>query len=269
MKVPTSSIILTIFNQENIIENIVKSIIENKSSWVKELIIIFDGCIDNSESIVKKVLENQNISVKYNYADNLYETKCNNIGLKQSTCNYSIIIQDDMLIEEKNFDLRLIKPFVFTDVLAVSSRLAHNYHFVNAGSGYFLEWNNYVGYDPYNLKILPSLRNYFIIRDVVNRGPLVFENEKLQILNYLDESYYPQNLDDHDICLRAWLQHGWVSGSYWIKWTSKEEWGGSRKNQEKYLWFEEYNKKNKQRLFEKYFDYIVSNEKHDNLRIVV
>ena len=236
MKQKTTSIILTIHQQEETIQRIVKSIVDNMSDCIKEIIIIFDACTDKSENYTKQILDNvKSAKIIYNYADDLYELKCNNIGLKQSTCNYSLIIQDDMLIQEKDFDKRMLKPFIFHDVFAVTSRLSHNYVsndvFANfKGSDPFEK----AGYDPYNLKIFPIPRDRYVIRDVSNRGPLMLDNEKTEKLNYLDEIYCPQNFDDHDICMRAWLNYGWVSGSYWIKWTSREEWGASRKSQTKF-----------------------------------
>jgi glycosyltransferase involved in cell wall biosynthesis len=267
MKQPTVSIILTIHNQEDLIKRVVNSILENKSKNVKELIMIFDACTDKSKEYAEKLLKDTNdISLIFNETtEDFYEIKCNNIGLKLSSCNYSMIVQDDMVIEEKDFDTRMLKPFMFEDTFAVTSRISHNYLYVDKK----LLWVDYAGYDPYNLKLFPIPRNVFAIRDTCNRGPLLLDNEKVEKLNYLDESYWPQNLDDHDICLRAWTKYGWTSGSYWIKWTSREEWGGTRKNQEKYLWFEEFNALNKERLFKNHYDYIISEKKHNENRYIL
>jgi len=261
----SASIILTIYNQEQIIKNVVQSILDNKSNNVKEIIVIFDGCVDKSEEYTKEILDKvKDVNVIYEYADNIYELKCNNIGLKKSTCDYSMIIQDDMIIQEKDFDIRMIKPFNFEDTFAVTSRIAHNYVYINE----HINWTDLVGYDPYNTKIIPSKRDHFSIRDICNRGPLVLDNQKVEKLNYLDESFYPQSIDEHDICMRAWVNHGWVSGSYWIKWTSKEEWGGTRKSTEKYLWLEKHANKNRDFLVKRHFLYLVSNQKHNENRII-
>ncbi len=266
MKQKTTSIILTIHNQEQLIQRVVKSILNNKSECVKEIIVIFDACEDKSEQYTKELLDKvTDCKIIYNYADDLYEIKCNNIGLKQSTSNYSMVIQDDMIIQEKDFDKRMLKPFIFPDTFGVTSRIAHNYVAYEDKIG----WADKVGFDPYNDKILPSRREMFSIRDVSNRGPLIFDNEKIEKLNYLDEIFWPLNLDEHDICLRAWILYGWVSGSYWIKWTSKESWGGTRKNAEKYLWFEECGKNNSKILFKRHFDYIASDDKHNESRFIL
>jgi len=266
MKSPTLSIILTIYNKEFLIKRVLDSIIKNKSLNTKELIIVFDGCADKSELYTKESLYNiRDISIIYEYADNVYETKSNNIGLKHSSCNYSMIIQDDMIIEEKDFDNRMLKPFIFSDTFAVGSRLAHNDY---CDHNHFW-WGDFMGFDPYNRRILPARRDFYYIRDICNRGPLVVDNEKIQKLNYFDEIFWPQNMDDHDICFRAWKNYNWVSGSFWIKWNSKEEWGGMRQDKKKYIWFEKCNENNKKILMERYFDLLQSNAKHNQARLII
>jgi len=261
----TTSIILTIYNQESIIKSVIQSILDSKSENVKEIIVIFDGCVDKSEEYSKELLDRVNdVNVIYEYADDIYELKCNNIGLKKSTCDYSMIIQDDQIIQEKDFDLRMLEPFRFNDTFAVTSRLSHNCVMVNNR----MSWGDHAGFDPYNVKIIPSPRNIFSIRDVCNRGPLVLDNQKAEKLNYLDEAYWPQGTDDHDICLRAWTKFGWVSGSYWIKWTA-EYWDGStRKDIKKAEFFNERDKINSNLLKMRHYLYLVSNQKHNENRII-
>ena len=255
----TTSVILTIYNKDFLIQRVAKSILENSSDQVKEIIVVFDGCEDLSETYTKEIFNSQNkLSVKYNYADNLFETKCNNIALKQSSCDYSMIIQDDMIIQEKDFDKRMIKPFMFTDVLCVTSRMAHNDLILPNGA---IAWTDKAGKDTF------TRRDLFYIRDIANRGPLLVDNKKLQTLNYLDEIYSPQNLDDHDLCFRAWKEHGWVAGSYWIEYESRYEWGGSRgKNAE---WLEEKYRNNLQTLASRHADYMEANMKHNQERLIL
>jgi len=266
MKEKSVSIILTIHNQENIIKSVIKSILDNKSNHTKELIIVFDGCNDKSEEYSKEILSNvKDINIIYEYAPNLFETKSNNIALKKSTCNYSMIIQDDMIIEEEDFDKRMLKPFIFGDTFAVTARLAHNDVLMNG----MLGWRDHAGYDPYNKQIWPSMRNHFSIRDVCNRGPLLLDNEKLIKLNYLDEAFSPQGLDDHDICLKAWKNYKWVSGSYWIKWGSDAKWGGTRKNIEVATYIQKAEDENKKILINRYSDILHPDNKHNEQRFIL
>ena len=123
----TITCVLTTHNKQDLIEAVCLGIVNNISELTKELIIVFDGCTDNTENIVKDILFNSKLSIKYIYTDDVFELKANNEGLKNVTSDYVILIQDDMIIKEKDFDKRMLKPFLtFSDVFAVTSQTAHN-----------------------------------------------------------------------------------------------------------------------------------------------
>ena len=103
----TISIIMPIYNQGNIIANIIKGVAENISDNVKEAIFIFDGCTDNTEEEFEDVVGLFNIPVITFKLSNVNEVLSNNTGIKRSRCKYSLTIQDDCLIREKDFDKRL------------------------------------------------------------------------------------------------------------------------------------------------------------------
>ena len=62
----------------------------------------------------------------------------------------------------------------------------------------------------------------------VNRGPLMINLKDLKKLNYLDEIYSPQDMDDHDLMFRAHKELGKVCGLYSINFKSDNDWGGTR-----------------------------------------
>lgn len=207
------SIILTIHNKEFLIKKVVESVLKF-THLDYELILVFDGCYDNSEIEINKI----NTKFKKIYTDNVFETKANNEGMKNATGKYFILIQDDMIIDEHNWESRLIKPMmVFDNVFSVGSRDACNV---------YLENDNIVFKDFANIN--NSNRNVFSIRDVVNRGPIAFDGDKIKKLNYFDESYAPYTWDDIDICVRAFENYKWICGCYWISYISKLEWGTTR-----------------------------------------
>ena len=110
------SINLTIFNKGFLVERVLSAIKDN-TVLDYELIVVLDGCTDNSEANVLKFFNENNINHKIFYADNVFETKANNIAAKNSEGDIIIIVQDDMVIDEKVWDERLIKPIrAFDDV---------------------------------------------------------------------------------------------------------------------------------------------------------
>jgi glycosyltransferase involved in cell wall biosynthesis len=217
--------LLTIHNKENLAEIVINSIITNLSELNDQIIIVFDGCTDNSENIIKNNLDNiTNKKIDYVYTDNVFETKANNAGLKLVENDYVVLIQDDMVINEKDFDLRMLQPFkTFDDVFAVTSFVAHN--------NIYNESTKQINYIDIARKD-NSERNIFYAREYANRGPLMYDYRDVVKLNFLDEYFAPQNYDDMDISMRAFKDLKKVSGLYWVDYTSDPNWGTTRqKNQ--------------------------------------
>jgi glycosyltransferase involved in cell wall biosynthesis len=194
---------------------------------VKEYIFVLDGCSDGSEQIVSEVSKKipENVITKIIKADNVFEIRSNNIGMKNSSQKYVCIVQDDMEILEKNWDKRLIQPFLnFDDVFAITSRSSLQ---MDGDANFFNIQTGPVGHHCFMKNGIS--RDIVYINQIVNRGPLMMDLEKVKTLGYLDETL-PGLLagDDVDLCVRAFVQHGWRCGSYWIQYNSPLEWGSTR-----------------------------------------
>ena len=255
----SQSIVLTIHNKQDVIKKVIKGIYNNTSEPY-ELIIVFDGCTDNSEKIVKKFFTGyfkKKIKVTYLYADNIYETKANNIGLKACSGDLVTIIQDDIVINEKEWNLNLAKPFEkYNDVFSVTAHTSHNLEYVPPkdeeiyGEYYMLKFPDPVGFRTHKQE--PS-RSLFHIRLTSNRGPLMINHESLVKLNYLDEIFSPQTWDDHDLNIRARINLGLVTGYYPISFISDLRWGSTRDNNGKEKeWSIRANQKNSLIIYERY-----------------
>ena len=206
------SITLTIFNKEFLIERVLNSI-KNYTAGTYEINAVLDGCTDSSELILDRFISsNPKIKINKHYTPDVCETKANNVGLKNSNEKYCIIIQDDMVINEHDWNNRLLKPILnFSDVFAVTGRTAHNW-----SHNTYSRCNNTDQFLPNtwcNLLYATNIadknnlqRNMFAIRDSVNRGPLLIRHDVLKAVNYLDESYAPLEMDDHDLNYRVYKQ---------------------------------------------------------------
>lgn len=254
----SSSVILTVYNQEPIVDLVFCGIADNISDHVKEIIVILDGCTDGSEEKIRKYYERSRAEVKEVITPNLNEVLANNVGLRMSTCEYSIIVQDDCVVKEKDFDLFLMKPYrLVPNLLAVSGRDADDYYI---GDGTILTTNTF-GVD------VKSPRGILGIRDAINRGPLMLNNEKLKQLDYLDESFAPINADDIDLSLRAFTKFGYLVGAYCSDFYSPVQWGKTRNNMNSYNIYVRSAERNRKRITEIYADYF-SGYKH-SLDIIV
>lgn len=255
------SIILTVYNQENLIRKVLEGIWTKSSDLVKEVIIVMDGCTDRSETIIRRFVRDQfssstsRLEVKFRYTPDVFETQANNEGLRHASENFCLIIQDDMVVREQDYDRRLIKPMqVWPEIFAVTARTSEDDVIIEGK----LVHINQAGIEQ------GTPRNVVAIRDSCNRGPLLIRHSALKTLNYLDEIYAPQGLDDHDLCHRAY-QKGWLSCSYWIDFQHEPWWGTTRKTSGEIIakaW-----EKNAQILMARHHDALVD-PKHDEDRIL-
>jgi glycosyltransferase involved in cell wall biosynthesis len=225
------SIILTIHNQEKIISKVIKSIIK-LTAQPYELIVVFDGCNDKSEKKSLKILEKQKkLNYKTLYTPDVFETKANNVGIKSAEGEKIVIVQDDMIIKEKNWNHNLEKPFKnYDDVFSVTAQTAHNFEVKESEEG--LEYGEYYMLtfpDAAGWKSNPRLtRDKFYVRQSSNRGPLMLDHGIMKAENYFDEIYAPQTYDEHDLNLRVKNKYGFVSGFYPIEFISDYKWGNTR-----------------------------------------
>ena len=222
------SLIIPVHNQEEVIIKNLNSILKN-TAYNFELIMIFDSCTDNSENIVIEYLKNFTISnlVKIKIINNpspLFETTCDNIGFRLSEGKYLVEVQSDIEIFTYGYNHILSEPIrKYDDIISISGRCTHNLY----------DWNNGIGKlgmlieQPLNLSFKDYNKVY--IGDTCNRGPLVFDAEKLKELGYLDEYNFVQGDDDHDLHIRAKLFKNWSCGYVPIEFRSLLHEGSTRK----------------------------------------
>lgn len=222
------SILLTVHNQETILKDILVNLFRHSSSSVTQYVFVLDGCIDNSEAILKEELTKCTTDYTIKYTNNVFETRANNCGLHEITGDYVIIVQDDMLIMEDNFDVRLIYPMKkYDDIWAVTARTALNLDPVT--KDYLDSIEGPVGH---NYEKFTYPRNKLEIRAVVNRGPLAISMKKFKEVGGFFDTNLPgvQGFDDVELCYRVLSTKPWKCGSFWIKYYSPLDWGKSRRN---------------------------------------
>ena len=244
------SIVIPVYNQENIIVENLKSIINNTVNNF-EIIIILDFCFDNTEKYLLEFLDHYEntkddfiqIKIFKNNVKPLFETKCDNIGFKNSLGKYCLEIQADMKMTEYSYNLHLVKPFLlYENVIAVSGRCAHNLF-----SGYGI---GKLGTDIEKpISNLNIDKNKFYVYETCNRGPLLLDRKKLEELNFLDEEEYFLDNSDHDLMARAYIQKQYICGYVPIDFDAPLNLGSTR-NDKTYNYCEEYfiNKNEKERL---------------------
>jgi len=264
------SITLTIHNKEYLLPYVLESIKKNTVSNY-EFNIVVDGCSDNSELVVDNFIKN-NKKLKINkfQTPDVFETKANNVGLKNSNEDYCIIIQDDMIINEYGWEKRLIKPInTYSDVFAVTAQCAHNWVFnPNSKHQYLIEdlddcWCDILQHTEHANRSTID-RDTFAVRDSANRGPLLIKHDILKSVGYLDETFAPQDMDDHDLCYKVYKKFGLVAGCYWLDIVSDNSWGGTRATGRPASWLLKSNHKNVKTVWQRHKELILAKKHNEN-----
>ncbi len=257
------SIILTVYKKEIQIARIIKGIINNTTSPF-QLVIVYDGYTDRPEQVVNQMLlQNKGLmqELKVVRTPDICELMANNAGMKTADGEYWILMQDDMLITEKGWEKRIIRPIeVWDDVFSVSARNAHSFICSAAPEKKVI-----------STCTESAQRAVFKIRDAVNRGPLALRASTMKELNYFDEAYFPCYFDDMDLCTRAYKELGKVSGVYHIDWQNLTGTGGADTNHIFTATGDVYKdviRRNKFLFWHRYHDYY-KGQNHDEDRILV
>jgi len=123
---PELSIIIPVFNQCNVIDLVIQRIFENTGS-IFEIIVIDDGSNDGTKD---KLLS---FTIDFDLFPNLiafkvfahkfskFETFCENFGIVNANSRYCLGIQADMILDHREFDLKMINALKSNDSIVVIS----------------------------------------------------------------------------------------------------------------------------------------------------
>ena len=247
---PKVTIVMPVFNQELIIENTLNNLCLSMG-YSFNIIIINDGSDDETE---KKILNFfYKNSKKFSLLSTfviitnefpIYETACDNQGFKYAKTEFIIELQSDILIQEKNFDIKMIKSLEYFNVGTVSGRHVHSFSLIDNN---LFSWFKYPLFkfkskinpyfqsagligdklfynDPVNIK-----RNFFYVGETNARGPWLVRKSDMVKLNYLDEKNFFLGNDDHDYNRRLYNFFGKKAGYLPIKQKCSFENGSTRK----------------------------------------
>ena len=232
-KNPIISIVTPVYNQEKIIVNNIKSVLDNTIDYTYEYILIVDSCSDNTLKEITNFFSSLDTYPKncvlvtvLKSEVPLFETSADNLGFYCSRGNYILEIQADMNMSEKGYNKVLMKPFdsciLENKVIGVSGRCCHKF-IDHKGIG---KLGNCI---EKSIEQLGIQRNIFYMSETCNRGPLMLDRKKLVQLNYLDEKNFYLDDSDHDLFARAYFYKGWITGYTPINFLSPLQEGSTRK----------------------------------------
>ena len=223
------SIIVIVFNQEELIREVLKRIFAHTVEPY-ELIIVFDYCLDRSVQVVVETLEEFGYQIQpksiigkqhiilLNHPTPAFETTATNTGLRMSQGQYAILVQDDVLVNSQGWNRRLSLPArCFDDVVGVTARKAHSFRAM-------VDLVGSEGSSDAEINILQ-------VRDTCNRGPVLLRMDYVRKLQYFDEINFFLEWDEHDFFARAWHFYNYVCGFFpGVQWEHSHEHSGMRSN---------------------------------------
>ena len=107
-KEPKISVIMPVYNAEKTIERAILSIINQTYNNI-ELILINDGSIDGTESIIKKYIEKEKkIEIKYYFQKNSGPSIAKNLGIDMAIGEYILFVDSDDTISENYIESLVI-----------------------------------------------------------------------------------------------------------------------------------------------------------------
>jgi glycosyltransferase involved in cell wall biosynthesis len=218
---PKLTIVIPMFNQAKIIENILYQLF-NSIELPFDLIIINDASEDNSSEIVRSFLSNTNFTkivnaiLIENYSP-IYETACDNLGFKMARTEYILEFQSDIYVNHKGFEKKMIDAIEKFNLTSVSGRLVCHYSVLEGAKAWFKyplkklqfsfnlidEGKGLMGHKIFQNKQFNKPDNFIFIGETVARGPWLLKKSILEKLNYLDQENYFLGNDDHDFHFRA------------------------------------------------------------------
>ena len=219
---PDFSIAYTIHNKESLMPLIADGLRLLDSTV--EILVLFDGCDDNSLDVFlthAKGLEN--LKVFENIGGDLYEVLSNNYLLKQSTSDYCILFQDDMVIRDNGIielltlmhcEIENIGVVGFKDGFAMQEVTRFT-------EGYSSPWSD----SKYTGRTLEF--GEWKAVDFVNRGPLAIAKKAVAKIGYLGTDLFPLFWDDCDFCIRA-RNEGFSTHIAYSNILTRSEWGTTR-----------------------------------------
>jgi glycosyltransferase involved in cell wall biosynthesis/GT2 family glycosyltransferase len=211
---PRVSVVLPVHDKESVLAELLRFLDGALVAYgAVDLTLIFDGCSDRSEEIARGYFAGRDdYPVRIITTPDIFEVRTNNLGLKDATGRYAMVLQDDNFIRDRDCILEAVIFMQKSRRAAIVGGLAGVNFYPRgtrdlSGPGQIVADENEV-YWRQDADTDAGLRDRIFQVDACMRGPLFFSKEFLERHGYLDEAYAPLYADDMDISFRA-ASVGW------------------------------------------------------------
>lgn len=229
--------IITIHNKESLIEEVLNGIINCVGEY-SNIYPVLDGCTDRTETIVDSIIKsNPTIPINKVYADDVHELLAINAGLKaasQEGKGYNIILQDDVILKDKDLERKIIELYKNQESLGIVSfrhggDISRSLLKLSRHISPIINYTESVnGHDINHAKPLPL--NSFTYREVAIKSPICIPFDVIQNVGMPDERFAPW--DDLAYCYKV-SHAGYNNGVYALDIHSDIAWGTTRLKKQK------------------------------------
>lgn len=255
--------IIPIFNKEDILPLTLEGI-DRCASRASRIYTVLDGCTDRSEQVVDDFVKRTGRDVIKIHMPDVHMLRSVNAGLKQVERGFSIVMQDDIVIQEEEIEERISSLYqkMGNRLGVISLRLAANVAPTPLANRIrmhtlapMIEEMDHIKHinDPCACEI-GNFGCFYPRMGAIN-GPNVIPWTVRQKIGILDEELAPYGYDDPEYCLRA-MRAGFINGLYPLKFRSDLEWGGTRRSKKYLAEVHRIHMRNRKYVWNKHGDYI-------------
>jgi len=242
---PDFTVIVSLHNHASVSWETIGNLF-NQTRGIWEAVLVFDDCQDGSLNVVHNLIKRWLRSDKFQSTQchtavltrvrcivqptAVWETASDNIGFRVARpSQFYMLVQADMTAFDEAFNIKLAAPMdVYSDLFAVSGRCSHNLVQRSSNKAQAGRCGTDIA-KPLAQQEFAARQNTVFVRDTVNRGPLLLRADRLLSLGFLDEKNFHQGDDDHNLMLRAFLNHGWKSAHFHVGFVAPLEYGSTRR----------------------------------------
>lgn len=263
IKAPIFNYIVPVFNKEDILPLTLEGL-DNCTARESKIYIIIDGCTDNSEKIVDNFLLKTGRNIEKIHMPDVHMLRSVNEALKRVEHGFSVIMQDDIVLEDTNFEKKIINLYdqLGPRLGVVSLRLAANVYLTSLMKrlriktlSQMIEERDLISVADDALDVARGEYENFYPRMAAINGPNVIPDNLRKAIGVFDDQLAPYGYDDPEYCIRA-MKAGYINGLYPIKFRSDLAWGGTRRSKKFLAEVRRIHERNRKYIASKHGDYI-------------
>jgi glycosyltransferase involved in cell wall biosynthesis len=235
--------VITVHNKEEVLDRVLAGVASCAGPQAR-IVCVLDGCTDGSEAIARRFAQQSGLEVQVVTAPDVHEIRSINIGLRACKPGYCIVLQDDVVLCEPELEqtvhalceahhrqLGYLSFRLAADVRCahLGARLRLAARFGMTAMAPLVEDVNHIAGRNEELEVPKVALHEFHPRMVGIKSPVCVTPELRSREPFLDEIFAPYCYDDVDLSLRS-LRHGLTNGLFSVRFESKAEWSGTRKD---------------------------------------